>query len=368
MNQLASEQIPGSDPGPGLETGKTELSDELVPIRAGLPELEQRAASAGITPRPPNGQIDRPIAQIVSSERCISEPEREFDPARDELVGCEIENRSLQTSLDLVVSENTRLCHRLAERNATIDNAHSQLQQAKAALAVAEVERNRVSAALDETNEKLEIETNAFNNYRDAMFSRVVAAETLLAEMRQSLLACTEENSAIAGENVGLSRRVAESDAALTEACSQLERVKMALAVTAIERDELASAVEEANKRLQTETESFATRLTTCLHAQMPQKPKLAEVRQNLLERLARLQTLHEAKSRQVKELEDSRSKLIDDAGALLKAMNSRDAALVHITEAAKLLVDWLTQSKVSTGEQIQVRSTRALLAGTITF
>jgi hypothetical protein len=40
MSQPALEQISGSEPGPGLETGKTELSNELVLIRAELPELE----------------------------------------------------------------------------------------------------------------------------------------------------------------------------------------------------------------------------------------------------------------------------------------------------------------------------------------
>jgi hypothetical protein len=62
-----------------------------VLIRAELPELEQRAASAEITPRPPNGQIKRPIAQILSPESRITEPEDEFEPARDEPIHCENE-------------------------------------------------------------------------------------------------------------------------------------------------------------------------------------------------------------------------------------------------------------------------------------
>jgi len=369
MSQPALEQISGSEPGPGLETGKTELSNELMLIRAELPELEQRAASAEITPRPKkNGQIKRPIAQILSPESRITEPEDEFEPARDEPIHCESESHSLQTSLDLVVGENTRLCRRLAERDAAIDNVHSQLEQAKAALAAAEVERNRLSAALDEANEKLEIETNALNTHRDAMSSRVVAVEKLLAETRESLLAYIEEKTAIVSENLRLSHRLAESDAAVIEACSHLERVKMALTVTEAERDKLASTVDEASKRLQTETESFAARLKAMSSRAEAAEAMLAEMRRSLFEKLDRLQTLHEVRTRHVQELEDSRSKLIDDADTLLKTMNTRDTALVHTTETVKLLVDWVTKSKAKAGEQIQVRAAETLLANTITF
>jgi chromosome segregation ATPase len=339
-----------------------------VLIRAELPELEQRAASAETTPRPPNGQIKRPIAQILSPESRITEPEDEFEPARDEPIHCENESHSLQTSLDLVVGENTRLCPRLAERDAAIDNVHSQLEQAKAALAAAEVERKRLSAALDEANEKLEIETNALNTHRDAMSSRVVAVEKLLAETRESLLAYIEEKTAIVSENLRLSHRLAESDAAVIEACSHLERVKMALTVTEAERDKLASTVDEASKRLQTETESFAARLKAMSSRAEAAEAMLAEMRRSLFEKLDRLQTLHEVRTRHVQELEDSRSKLIDDADTLLKTMNTRDTALVHTTETVKLLVDWVTKSKAKAGEQIQVRPTETLLANTITF
>ena len=94
----------------------------------------------------------------------------------------------------------------------------------------------------------------------------------------------------------------------------------------------------------------------------------LAEMRRSLFEKLDRLQTLHEVRTRHVQELEDSRSKLIDDADTLLKTMNTRDTALVYTNETVKLLVDWVTKSKAKAGEQIQVRPAETLLANTITF
>jgi ABC-type transporter Mla subunit MlaD len=200
------------------------------------------------------------------------------------------------------------------------------------------------------------------------MSSRAEAAEKLLAETRQSLLAWTEENTAIVSENARLSLRLAESDSAINEACSHLERLKIALNVTEAERDKLASAVDKANERLQTETESFETRLKAMSSRAEAAEAMLAEVRQSLFEKLDRLQTLHEVRTRLVQELEHSRSKLIDDADALLKTMNTRDTALVHTTETVKLLVDWVTKSKAKAGEQIQVRPAETLLANTITF
>lgn len=63
--------------------------------------------------------------QVSAADQRVTELEDEFGPARDELIRRENENRSLRASLDLVVSDNSRLCHHLAERNAAINNAHS---------------------------------------------------------------------------------------------------------------------------------------------------------------------------------------------------------------------------------------------------
>jgi crescentin len=56
-----------------------------------------------------------------------------------------------------------------------------------------EDERKKLSAACDEANERRQSEVYALTLKLDAMRSRSTAAEKLLAEMRQSLLARTEE-------------------------------------------------------------------------------------------------------------------------------------------------------------------------------
>jgi vacuolar-type H+-ATPase subunit E/Vma4 len=77
----------------------------------------------------------------------------------------------------------------------------------------------------------------------------------------------------------------------------------MALTVTEAERDKLASTVDEASKRLQTETESFAARLKAMSSRAEAAEAMLAEMRRSLFEKLDRLQTLHEVRTRHVQEL-----------------------------------------------------------------
>ena len=59
--------------------------------------------------------------------------------------------------------------------------------------AAAEDERKKLSAACDEANERRQSEVYALTLKLDAMRSRSTAAEKLLAEMRQNLVARTEE-------------------------------------------------------------------------------------------------------------------------------------------------------------------------------
>lgn len=219
----------------------------------------------------------------------IAKQMRRFRPARDELICRENEVRSLEISLDLVVSENTRLCKRLVEKNAAIDDAHLQLEQAKAALAGSEIECHKAAAALDAANEKNKIDN-----------------ETLI-------------------------RYIAESNTAINRERFERERVEMTLAVTAVEHDKLAASVAEANDKLQIETEFFNIRLKAISARADAAEKVLAALRQSLFDKLDRLQAWHEAKMCHVQDLEVSRSKLIGGTGALGPIqMRSAETLLAH--------------------------------------
>ncbi len=106
----------------------------------------------------------------------------------------ENEKRSLQNSLEQLVSENSKLTRRVNETDNTLANVRTRLEQVETALATSENERNKLTAAVDEANERRQSESNTLNMRLEAMQSRASAAEKLLGEVRQSLIARTEEN------------------------------------------------------------------------------------------------------------------------------------------------------------------------------
>jgi hypothetical protein len=300
-------------------------------IYSNCPTLGEGAALNHNNLRPPRAptkmtEIMTASTPVLAARQPPAEPDGGANLERDEIIRWENENRSLQTSLDLVISENSRLCHRLAERSAAINDIHFQLEQTKTALQLAEVERGKVTAALNATNDKYETETTTLNGYLFFMFSRTVAAQELLANAQQSLLACINE------------------------------------------RDALASAVDEANERLETEARFFGVRLNTVSSRAEAAETAFVELRQALFEKLNRLQTLNEIKTQQVQELEQSRAELIDAASALLKTVTLRDKALAHTKEIIKSLIGWITKPQIVTTGTIQMRSTEALLSDTISF
>ena len=179
-----------------LETTRVELTNELEPARTKLAELEQQLAREIAAARILKDHSDALAAHGAAGDKRVAELEGELGSVREQLVLRENENRSLQNSLDQIVGENSRMSRRLAESDAAADKARHQHEQLKTALAAAEAERAKLAAAIEEANEKRQTETNTLNTRLEATSSRALAAEKLLAEVRQSLLARTEENNA----------------------------------------------------------------------------------------------------------------------------------------------------------------------------
>jgi len=196
MRRLSSLQRTGcQNPTPsaeferGPETSKSELANELEQTRAKLAErdaaliyakqwieylaergakLEQFVPRETDAPQILKGHVEAPTEQSAATNKPVAELEAELATARQELVLWENKNRSLQTSLNWIVSENARLSHRLTE----------------------------LEAAIDEANKKRQTETDTLHTCLDAMSTRALTAERLLEEVRQSLLAGTKKNQA----------------------------------------------------------------------------------------------------------------------------------------------------------------------------
>jgi crescentin len=205
-----------------LEAHTMELATELEPARARVSDLERDLAREAAAVRVLSDHKQSLSKHAAAADKRIAELEGLLGAANEKLVLREDENRSLQTSLDQIVEENSRLHRRLTESEITVEKAWGQLGQLQTTLKATEAERSRLAGAVAEANDKRQVETNTLSTRLEAMASRALTAEKLLAEVRQSLLTRTEENSAA-------ERKVVEASLARNLADKKLELVQNSL-------------------------------------------------------------------------------------------------------------------------------------------
>jgi chromosome segregation ATPase len=180
-----------------LQLRETERASELESARAKLSELESQLAretdSVSILTDHKRSLTDRVAAankQIIAMEAAITSME-------EKLVLVSDENRLLQASVKQVVGENSSLSRRLNESATSLQKARLEIKQTKSALDLAEAEYAKLTAVVDEANDRHQVATRTVNVRLEAASSRTIAAEKLLAELRQNLLARAEEVSAL---------------------------------------------------------------------------------------------------------------------------------------------------------------------------
>jgi chromosome segregation ATPase len=133
------------------------------------------------------------IERAETADKRILESESAANLARERLSLLENDKDSLQSALDQTLAQSSKTARRLAEAENALADARARLQKMEGSLAAAEDERKKLTAAYDEANERRQSEVYALTLKLDAMRSRSTAAEKLLAEMRQNLVARTEE-------------------------------------------------------------------------------------------------------------------------------------------------------------------------------
>ena len=177
----------------GLEGDKTELTSEIVAVRAEIANLESQLAQETA-----NGQALSEANQILvdhanSADKRIVELQSEGALTQETLLLLENDKRSLQTALDQTLAETSRLSRRLTESENALTAARARLEQMDISLAAVENERVTLATARDEANERHQSEAYAMNLRLEALRSRAATAEKLLAEVRQMLAARTED-------------------------------------------------------------------------------------------------------------------------------------------------------------------------------
>jgi chromosome segregation ATPase len=190
---------------------------------AELAELRQQIAVKTTSAKMLNERIRKLVAETSSKDRYLAELEDEIAALREDLAHRDNENRSLQTSLDLVNGENLRLAAGLKDSAAEASALRSRMESSKFSLLAAESERDRLTAVLRERSDLHQIESAALDSRLEAMTARTTAMESLLADVRRSLIAKIEENSAAARQVVDATQARDAADAALGELHGSLQ-------------------------------------------------------------------------------------------------------------------------------------------------
>lgn len=134
-------------------------------------------------------------AQATSAHERIGELESELGSTREALAQSENENRSLQSSLELMVGENARLSRRLLEECAACDTVSSRLERVNVTLSVTDAECEKLIAAAAEADRKHQNKTDELQTRLNAIVTRAAAAEAQLAEVQRALHACNQEKN-----------------------------------------------------------------------------------------------------------------------------------------------------------------------------
>ena len=187
-----------------LETSANETSNDA---RHATQQLARDAAAAWILKARRETLAARAAKAKAADER-IAELEAKFDTALERIAFLDNENQSLQTSLDLAVSENLRLSNRLSESDATLEKITSELKQLK----TSEAERDKLSSVVDK---KIELLQNLLQ-VRERRVQKLEQARSKLTDDTKKLLrTCAKRDQALA--------RAEERISSLIELFAQLE-------------------------------------------------------------------------------------------------------------------------------------------------
>jgi len=183
----------------------------------------------------------------------------------------------------------------------------------------------------------------------------------LLEDEKRSLQLAVDQ---ALNETARLTRRLTESENTLTATRAQLGKVETSFAEAYAERGRLGAALDEAREQHQVERNSLTMRLDALQSRAATAERLLSEARQNLLarteevrafdrksmeatigrnnseKRLAQIEAAHEARERQIKDLETARAALTERNNAITKTLKTRETALARAEERIAALTE----------------------------
>jgi chromosome segregation ATPase len=349
--QRAQTSLPAADAAFDAEAREIELANELELARAKVAGLDRRLAQESAAAQQLSEQLETLTADCETADNRIAELEAELGAARDEMALRDNENLSLQTSLDLALGENSRLAQYLKDGDSAFDATRARLDRLQLALTAAEADRFKLQGEADQAAATRQSEVSTTNGLLEAMTSRALTAERLLADVRECLLARIAENSAT-------ERGLADATAARGEADKKLRQFQDLLRLKQSQIDELEQSRQKLIETTNTLLKSFQSRDAAANHAE--EKINLLTARVAELEAELRL-----AGNRQAGERRDLQAQ--PEAMRRIDADDAGETARKKWAELARELAK-LVKLKREFSAPIQPRSAPALLASTITF
>src|SRR6185503_8866805 len=255
------------------------------------------------------------------------------------------------------------------ETGRTLDSARSETaEQLKGREThIAEIERQLEQETAERRSASEARRT--IQEHLDSAGKRTVDLEGELAAARERLVLTEDEKTSLQhqieqslAENARLTRRLTDSDNALSAIRAQLAKLEASHAEAHSERGRLAAALDEAKEQHQSERNTLTMRLEGLASRAATAERLLTETRANLMarteevrgfdrkaveaniargaaeRRLQQLEGAHEARERQIRELETARNALTDRTNELAKTLKTREMTLSRAEESVAAL------------------------------
>jgi chromosome segregation ATPase len=295
-------------------------------------------------------------SEFSALEKRAAELESAGEELRRELALAQEATRGLERG-------KTELTSEIVAVRAEVANLESQLAQ--------ETANGR---ALSEANQILV-------DHADSADKRIVELQSEGALMREKLLLLENDKRSLQtaldqtlAETSRLSRRLTESENALTAARVRLEQMDISLAAAENERATLAAARDEADERHRSEAYALNLQLEALRSRAATAEELLSQVRQTVvthteevrvLERkvveatiarnatekvIEQLTAARDALEGKTRELEQGRASLTERSNSLAKTLMARETSLAHAEQKIKSLTDRIAKIKVDAG------------------
>lgn len=304
--------------------------------------------------------LEQEKSQTLSLSGLLEESRASYDTLRTEYyliekkaTSLEAENEKLRDDLELARETGRALESNRLELNDEIGSRNAQIAELERQLAQETSQRR----SLTESRRTLQ-------DQFDTSEKRVSELEGELAAAREKLALIEDEKRSLQlavdqglNEIARLTRRLTESENTLTATRAQLGKVEASFAEAYAERGRLSAALDESKEQHQAERNSLNMRLDALQSRASTAERLLSEARQNLIarteevrafdrksveatiarnnseKRLAQIEAAHEARERQIKDLEQARTALSERNNAISKTLKTRETALARAEE-----------------------------------